>query len=164
MEIKNGKKPLSAKRAAQPTPLNMDDIFGNLLGLDPALIKCLEKANFAHRFINAKHYADNGNFHVRGWRAISRKELKELGYDTMSASTLTFGSDADGFFRRGDNVLAVRPMELHKKHRAYLDIEAQRGKRSQQAHAEELRKYVKSAGLDMKVLEGYEDETEETDS
>jgi hypothetical protein len=159
MEIKNGRKPLAQKAAAKPSRLNLDDIFGNTLGIDPEMAKVIEKQGLAIRFVSASKLEANAGHHNRGWRPLPQAKLKEWGYDTLNTlDSFTFGSDSSGYIRRGDLVLAVRPMELHRKHQAYLAQERQRGKGLAKKHAEEMKSLVKEAGLDMKIHEGFEDE------
>jgi hypothetical protein len=55
-----------------------------------------------------------GNSHDRAWRPIKQSECG------MIDQSLPNGSDVDGYIRRGDLVLAVRPKELGDKHRAVL--------------------------------------------
>ncbi len=152
MEIRNGKKPLAAKAASKAAPINMDDIFGNALGLDPNIVKALRDKGLVHRFISAPKLMSSGGYHARGWRPIKLKEIE--GYGTID----TFGADPDGYLRRGDLVLAVRSKELNDKHKAYLAQEGARGKNIQKKQADELRQFVKGNDLGMEIIEGYEDE------
>jgi hypothetical protein len=162
MEIKNGRKPIAAKAAAKPSRMNLDDIFGNTLGIDPEMQKIIEAKGFAIRFISASKLESNAGYHNRHWRPLPTSKLKEWGYDTLNTlDSFSFGSDPNGFIRRGDLVLAVRPKDLHEKHRAYLKQEAARGRGLQKKHAEELKSLVRDAGLDMKIHEGFEDEKSE---
>ena len=148
MEIKNGKKPISAKPKSQS--LTLDDLFGNTLSVSPEVAKAIESKGMAYRWISYTKFIQMGGQHERAWRPIKRKDC-----GMMDSSP---ENDPDGFIRRGDLVLAVRPKELHEKHRAYLRQEAQRGKTVQKSHADELRKYAKDQGIDMKISEGYGEE------
>lgn len=155
METRNGKKPLAAKAQAKPTPLNMDDIFGNTLGLDPAIREALKKKGLSYRFVSAAKLQMNAGYHIRAWRPIKLKDIE--GYGTIDL----FGSDPDGYVRRGDLVLAVRPIELNEKHKTLLAQEANRAKGIQKRQADELRQHFKETGLDkagMSVIEGYEED------
>jgi hypothetical protein len=120
----------------------------------------IESKGMAIRFISAPKLAANAGYHARAWRALSTKQLKEWGYATIGLDNFLNGSDPDGYIRRGDLVLAVRPLEQHKMHQAYLKQEANRANRSQKKHADALRDYVKDHNLDARVHEGYEDEGE----
>jgi hypothetical protein len=155
--MNNGRKPLSAKTSAKSPLINIDDIFGNAFALDPNLEKVLRSKNVAWRFVSVSKLQQMGGYHERGWTPVTRAQLKEWGYDTIDTSFL-FGGSPDNLFRRGDSVLAVRPAELHEKHKAYLRQQAQRGREVQSRQAEELRQHVKATGLNATIHEGYGDE------
>jgi hypothetical protein len=155
MEIRNGKKPLAAKAASKPMPITMEDIFGNTLGLDPSIIKALKAKGLAYRFVSAAKLQQNAGYHERGWTPIKRKDIE--GYGTLD----TFGADPEGYVRRGDLVLAVRPQALNDKHKAYIAQEANRGNHSQKSQAKELREFVKNSGAEgITVIEGYDEKDE----
>lgn len=150
----NGRKPISSKPKAQPArALGLDDLFGNPLSIDPSVQEAITKMGHEARWIGYQKLVTNGGYHERGWRPVKRSECGNM------ESIPTFGVDPDGYFRRGDLVLAVRPKELCEKHRAYLREQAGRGKNIQKQHADEIRQQVKAAGIDAKITEGYEDET-----
>jgi hypothetical protein len=165
--IKNGKLPLSRKPG--PSPVNYEDIFDNALSVDPKLIELLKAKGFSIRFINAKRYSDMGGSHPARWRPISMKELRSLGYDTMSIIDFKDGSDPDGFIRRAELVLAVRPTDLNEKHKAYLRQEAERArvKNLSKTHADEARQRFGGKGSGIQVHDGYQhdyvEESEEQD-
>lgn len=158
--INAGKRPLSQRTRA--ATINPDEVFMNTLGLDPDMVKTLEAKHLAYRFINYKKFVDMGGVNEGYWVPVSRKNLKEWGYDKIGTQDFIFGSDTDGYIRRGDLVLAVRSQDLNEKHKAYLKQEAnaRSGRKMQKTHAEELRDLVKSSGLGGNVHEGYEDEEE----
>jgi hypothetical protein len=155
-QIKNGQKPLSEKRLAKPARLNMDDIFGNKLGLDPAITSALEAKGMDVRFINAKILQDMGGWNEMGWRPVPMKEV----CNTTDTHSFQFGIDPNGFIRRGDLVLAQRPKDMGIKHKQYLAQENERAriKTKSKYHAEELRRLADEAGLDARIHEGYDDE------
>lgn len=161
MSIQNGKKPLSSKKATAATPLNADEIFGNELGVSKDMAAAIDKGGYTYRFISASKLAGNGGYHHRMWKPLPMKQLKEWGYATMDAFSFTIGNDPDGYVRRGDLVLAVRPKEITEKHRALLKQEAKRASMSQKKHSDELRQMAKEHGVDAQVLDTYEDEKEE---
>jgi hypothetical protein len=156
--IKNGKKPISQK--TRPALVNHSDVFANPLDIDPQLKNLIADKGFSIRFINYKQFVDMGGTHEAYWRPVSRKELKEWGYDMMDTHSFISGSDPDGFIRRKDLILAVRTKELNEKHKAYLRQEAQSRSNLEKRHAEELRDQVRRSGLNATVSEGYEDEEE----
>jgi hypothetical protein len=160
----NGKKPLSAKASTKAAPLNMDDIFGNPLALEPELIEAITKNGHAYRFINSKQLQSMGGHHPRGWRPLHLEQLKKWGYDKMGTHGFIFGQAPEPYIFRGDCVLATRPKELNDRHKAFLRQEAKVRSMasSQRAQAKALREFVKDAGMNDLVHEGYEDENEET--
>lgn len=151
MSTVNGKKPLSKK--APPTPTNLEDIFGNTLGIDPAVAKEIEAKGLVYRFISAPQLQKMGGYHPRGWKPYKQDR------GTMDVHSLQFGSDPDGFIRRGELILAVRPKDLNEKHKAVLKQKAARGRETQTTHANELKEMIRGS-VGMQVHEGYEDPNE----
>lgn len=145
------KKPISAR--TKPTPVNMDDIFGNPLGLDPELVAAIQAKGFAHRFINAKKLIEMGGYHAKGWRPYKPSTEERAKLESQS---LLFGSDPDGYIRRGDCILAVRSKELNDKHKAYLKQEVARTQNVAKNAASQIKDFIRSNGLDMRVQEGAE--------
>lgn len=152
MEIKNGKKPISAK-PKQMRPVTLDDVFGNPLTVNEDIANAIKAKGLEYRWISYTKYANMGGSHERAWRPIKRSEC-----GSMDDTSLLNGSDVDGYIRRGDLVLAVRRKEQGDQHRAILKQEASRAKNVQKAHAEELRQFVKSQGINASISEGYDDE------
>lgn len=154
--LKAGKRPSSQK--SKPAPVSNDDFFVNPLGLDPELIKVIETKGHSHRFINAMQYKRFGH-HAAHWRPISRKTLKDWGYDSMDAHGFTEGSSPDDFIYRGnDLVLATRPKATNDRHKAYLKQEAERVNVSNlmESQAQDIRDNSRHSGL--AVHEGYNSE------
>lgn len=149
MEIKNGKKPLSAK--PRTTRMNLDDIFTNPLALDPELKQELESKGLVARFISVAKFRENGGNHERGWVPYKRATMKAPQDDI-------FGSNPDGYIRRGDSVLAVRPKELNEKHKTYLRQKAAERSNPVASRAAEIRKMAQAAGVEMDVREGDDEE------
>lgn len=145
------KKPIAQRGA--PTPINMDDIFGNALGVPPEVVKEIEAAGLVHRFINAKRLGDMGGYHPQGWRPYKPTDAAR---GNMDGQALLFGNDASGYIRRGDCILAVRPKELNEKHKAYLKQESLRTSNVTKTAAASARDFIRANGLDMRVLEGAE--------
>lgn len=153
MSIQNGRKPLSTKPRAQ-APMNMEDLFGNSLSVPDELRIELEKQNLAWRFISAPDLQKMGGYHRFGWRPYQKSQSDKMSGDVQ------FGNDPNGYIRRGELVLATRPMDIHKKHQQFLKQEADRAKLIQQTKAGEIRDLVGS-NRGIQVHEGYEDEGEE---
>ena len=142
--IKGNKVPVSQKRVVKEEPINISDVFQNDLDLDPSLVQELKEKNLAYRFINAAQYGKTGSHRAR-W----------IPYKRETKSVTLFGSDPDGFVRRGDLILAVKPIEAAQKHRQLLDqrAKAQAGINSQ--HAEQMRQFAKESGVKTHISEGY---------
>jgi hypothetical protein len=157
--IKAGKRPSSQK--TKPGPIREDDLFINPLGLDPELIKTIESKGYVHRFINAVQYRRFGH-HPAHWRPVSRKQLKDWGYDTMDAHDFTEGTAPDGFIYRGnDLVLAIRTRDYNERHKSYLRQEASHKsvRNMQGIAAAQIRERSQHEGL--AVHEGYHSEMDE---
>jgi hypothetical protein len=150
-----GQKPLSSKPKTTPRLL-LDDIFGNTLGVDPEIKKALDAKGFAIRWINAADLQAKAGYHPRGWRPV---KLKECGTIPSNPQDFMYGSDPEGYIRRGELILGVRSKELNDKHKAYLEqaAAARAVTASSKAAAAELRKYASEAGVDMKIQEGFEE-------
>lgn len=151
----NGKKPLSAK--AKPTSLTHDDLFGSQLGVDPDIKKNLEAKNMDCRFISVKHLQDMGGTHQYGWTPVKMKDV----CGTIDGHSKLFGSDPEGYIRRGDLVLGQRSKELGQQHKKYLAQKAESVslKKIQRAHGDEIKRQLKETSE--KVSVGYEEESEE---
>jgi hypothetical protein len=138
-------------------PITRDELFGNQLGLDPAIKEKIEAQGLDCRFISVKHLQDMGGTHQNGWRPIKMKDV----CDNMDGHTKLFGADPDGFIRRGDLVLGVRSKELGERHKQYLAQEAERVslKKLQRAHKEELRRALRETNE--QVVDGFDEGDEE---
>jgi hypothetical protein len=156
MEIKNGKKPIASKPKTM-SPTSLDDIFGNTLAVSPEIARAIASKGNEYRWISFTKYTQMGNSHERAWRPVKRSEC-----GMIDPTSLQNGSDVDGYIRRGDLVLAVRPKELGDKHRSILKADANRAKNVQKNHADELRQFVRQAGINAKISEGYENDGEES--
>lgn len=151
----NGKKPLSSK--AKPAPLTYDDLFGNKLGVDPAIKKRIDEMDMDCRFISVKHLQDMGGFHDHGWRPIKMKEVCA----TMDEHTKQLGSDPEGYIRRGDLVLGVRSKERGRLHKTYLaqEAKARELKQIERVHKDELRQSLKETRE--QVVSGFDEGDDE---
>lgn len=157
MATNNGRKPLSQKKLARPAALSLEDIFGNSLGIDPELAATLKAKGLAWRFISYPQLQKMGGTHARGWKPYKPDSGK------IDNHTFQVGADPEGFIRRGELILAVRPIELNEKHKQYLAQEAARTKGFQASKVEELREMVRDVP-GMEVHEGYEDPNEEEEN
>lgn len=120
--------------------------------IDPNLIKELKDKNLAYKWINAiKHKASYG-FDRRGWQPYKR-ESKPIG------ATEAYGyADPEGFVRRSDMILAVRPQALHDRKMAEIRAKSQgNAKDFQKQSASQLKNALKDGGINAKVHEGYDE-------
>ena len=147
-KIQNGKVPLAQKTKVYRTEA---DLFGDPLSINPELKAYFESKSLAYRWIDYQKVVSYGGAHERHWRPIPRKECV-----TVNALP-TFGNDAEGYFRSGSLVLAVRPQSLSDAHKQLLEQKAQRLKGIQKSQAEELRQQAKSQGIAATITEGYDE-------
>jgi hypothetical protein len=142
---------IKSKQAAEQlsTP-NMD--FNDQLFLDEALKKELGDKKLAYRWINAHTLKKNYGFDRRQWKPYKR--------ESADASPHGFG-DTEGFTRRGDLILAVRPQEISDRQKKINQARnnAYAASQNKQA-AEELKETFSRAGVKSKVYEGYDDNAE----
>lgn len=143
----NGKKPISSKPTANFD--EFDDPFGNPLQLPQAVKDKFKAQGFELRFINIKEVNKLGGYHKRAWVPYSKDR-----FDTIDLSEFHWGGSPDGKVIRGDLVLAVRPIELGDKHRAYLKQKADRLSQSEKQSAAELRKIAAGRAV---IHEGYDE-------
>ena len=102
----------------------------------------------SHRFVNATTFRDEYSVHRSGWKPYNVKSR-------ATVSKLT-GIDPEGIIRRGDLVLAVRPMAVTAQHRKVLDQRNNRLKNYNKEAAQAMRQDAQRAGVDMQVIEGYD--------
>lgn len=150
--IKNGKKPLSAKTT---NILKEDDLFGNQMSIPADVQAELDAQGLEGHWIKADTVYAHGGYHKRGWVPYKRKKIES---GTMTNSEFILGRDPEGYIRRGDLILGVKTKEQVQQHKAYLAQKANRGKDIQKEKAAELRQLAKDARLDsVKIHEGYEE-------
>lgn len=150
----NGRKPLSAKKAA--SPILTDDIFGNKLALSPEIQEDLRKRNLVGRWINANELYKNQGYHAKAWRVYKPEASVTIGIKEFKD-----GRDPDGVVRRGDCLLAYKTVEDYKMHVLLNQQKADRQKGHNTEAANELRKMAKASGSKATIHEGYEDADED---
>jgi hypothetical protein len=144
--LKDGKKPLSQK----PTPTMLEDgfDFGNKLYIEPSLKAEAKAKGLEIRFINAKKLMENSGYHENRWVPY----LVEKGTNG-TLSGFKFGNDPDGVLRRGDCILAARPIETGDAHRKTLHNRASRYSQEAQKNAEKnFGEAVRKAGLGKAII------------
>jgi hypothetical protein len=148
---------LKTKTAAQESSIedtiNLD--FDNQLAVDPSLLKEVAEKGFACRWINASKLKANYGFDSRQWSPYKR--IQKPG----ALENNSFGfTDPEGFVRRGDLVLAVRPMAVHNASKARIANKNRTLASNQRKTAVDSIKQVFSEGglaKDAKVHDGYDE-------
>jgi hypothetical protein len=120
----------------------------------PEILREIKGLGLKHKWINAKQLADNHGFNKRGWKPykVSAETLKKTG--------IYGASDTDGYYRRGDLVLAVMPEVMHGKLRAQIQQRnlANKAAMGSKQAAKQLRESLKDSKVSgVKILEGDED-------
>lgn len=132
---------------------NPNDFYHDQLKIDDELIEEMTKKGFEWRFINALDFQKKG-FNKSQWTPYKRDKT-----EPTSSQSKIFGSDPDGFIKRGDLILAVKSSEKAQAHRAFLDQRSQQLSKAVGSYgADELKKAFRDAGVNAKVLTGYDDE------
>lgn len=152
-KLKNGKMPLSQKTQVS-SDMSEDDF--NLLALDQELKDELAAKGFAYRFINAKQYVEKQGFHRSGWKVYKR----DISNRSKGAFDFDLGTDPEGYVRRGDLILAVKPTEMQARHREKLAAKTARysPERYNKEAAQQLRDRARESSVQMKVSDTYEAE------
>jgi hypothetical protein len=146
-----GKKPLSSKPKGPTNYAQTPNFFKNKLNIPEDVATELASKQLEGRWINYKKYVDDGNSHDKGW-AVYRAPKRE------TTDTLVFGTSPDGIIRRGDSVLACRPLSQGNEHRAWLQYRAKaQASGFRKSAAEELRQMARDASVDAEIVEGYEE-------
>lgn len=127
MSTIKGKTPVSAKESAPEESFSFN--YGNLLDVPENIRKGLEEKGLACRWINAAQF-----------RAVGAHQSHWQPYKVEGAnSSFGFGIDAEGYIRRADLVLGVRPLAIHKAHQQFLKQRNDRLKGYNQQAKQDLR-------------------------
>lgn len=146
-----GKAPIQHKELEG---LFFDESDSDYFAVPPKLKKAIKDSGFTCRLVNRKKYQEDGNFHRSGWKVYPVAKL--LGDNSGSIDFLS-GTDPEGYFRKGDLVLAIKPIEHQERHQKKISEKnkAQLGYTKQAA--KELKEAARRAGYkDLEVMEGYE--------
>jgi len=149
--IKKGRVPLSQKNDIS-SDLQGEDMELNLLTVDPALAKEIKDKGLVYRFINAPQLQQNYGYHRSGWTPYKREATEKKG-----SLDFQFGTDPEGYVRRGDLVLAVKTVRANEQRKAKIAASTARYDQFNKQAANQLKDFSKENGLDMRVEEGYED-------
>lgn len=121
--------------------------------VDAGVKRDIEKQGMVCRWINAKKLQENYGFDRRQWKPYKKAT------DSIASSNSFGGTDSEGFVRRGDLILAVRPKALQDK---YSEQISNKNKSLQKVHqkqaAAEIKQKLQESGTrGIKVLEGYDE-------
>jgi hypothetical protein len=155
--MKNNKESAAIKHTAKEDPAfsnTTNQFTTGRLDMPAALKKELDEAGYSYRFINEVVFRRKNYMHQSGWLPYHVKNKR--------AMSSIQGIDVDGAFRRGDLILAVRPIDMTVAHRQrnQEQIARQSGKEIQRRKTQEFKQLMRSQGLaeyeDSRVLDGYE--------
>lgn len=122
--------------------------------IDPKLKAEIEGKNLKYRWINASKFKEAYGFDKRMWRPYKVDEKSSM-------SSSTYGtSDSEGYVRRGDLILAVRPVEIHQKAEDLIKQRnlANKAAMGSKAAAKALRASFKSNNVKGKIIEDGDDD------
>lgn len=134
----------------KPVDLSKETQENSFFNVPAGIKEELSKKGFECRWINSIKYRQNFGFHRSGWKAYKTTAAK------LAPDSLDFGDgvDAEGYIRRGDLVLAVKPSQAAEQHREKIRAKNRRLMNYSQTAADDLRKTVGGSGA---VLEGYDE-------
>jgi len=153
---KDGKKPISQKPQIDMTP---DEFFGNTLAVPADVKGILAEKGLEARWLNAVKLSRNSGLTQYGWNVYKRSEEDRA---KMGSLDFNLGTAPDGTIRRGDLVLAVRPLNYGEYHRHTLRQKALRAKASFDGEAAEALRMVSKG--QSKVISGYDSEGDDDDN
>lgn len=153
--IKNNKTPITDKvvtKKENSLPSTYQDLYLNELVLDDELKKELDSKNLAFRFINATKLRQAG-VNKSMWVPYKRESKPT----TESISAL-FGTDVDGYVRRGDLILAVQSKELNQRRKALISRQNELYQNVNALKANEFKKNMREHNIKTTVVEGYDED------
>lgn len=98
------------------------------------------------RFINLKKFKEYG-FHANDW--------KPYAFQTRGREFPNM--DSDGFYKKQDLILAVKPVEYTKAYREHLARKNDKLAGINKKQAEEFKRSLKDANISSVVTDGYDD-------
>ena len=149
--MNDNKKPVSEKGVKKESfkfeDQTYEDFHDNQLHVPKAIKDECSAKGLDIRWINLNEYVRRGYIHKHHWQAYKP--------DTKTGD-LKYGTDVNGFIRRGDAVLAVRRKEVSTQYKAHVEQRQKMYNNYEKAAAEGLRQQLRQAGINTKVSEGYE--------
>lgn len=120
----------------------------SILDIDPQIKEELAEKGLSYRWINANKFIAQHGFHRTGWKPYQTEKRERKG-----ALDFGMGVDPEGYIRRGDLVLAVKPEEMQARHRQRLKLKNDLYRGFNKQAADQLRELTRGIG---QVYEGYE--------
>jgi len=140
------KREFAAATSADDFP-EYDEV--NTLSVDKSLQRFLTASGLVWRFINWPKYLQNANMHPTQWKPYVVPDDAPKGNATWK-----FGMDANSMIRRGDLVLAVKPIALHEQHKKVLAERNRIYKQFEDKKAEDFREFARERGVKTQVTQG----------
>jgi hypothetical protein len=123
--------------------------FTDQLAISPAILAEIKEKGLKHRWINAHKLQANYGFDSRQWQPYRVENIQKSAFGS---------TDAEGYIRRGDLVLAVQSEAIAKRRYAIVERKNAINKNHLKNTAEQFREEFKKAGIKTKVEEGYGEE------
>lgn len=123
------KEPISNKRVETLDDIAQDAGLAadvSAFDVDPKLKTLLSSKNLVARWISASVFKKNNGYNANGWIPLRDSHLSEYDYQTTGG--IYGGFNSEGFFVRGDLLLAIRSKEKHKAHQVKNKAAAHRAK------------------------------------
>jgi hypothetical protein len=153
--MSKGKVPVSKKNDVELSH-SFDDLDYNILKLDPELEKEIKAKGLVVRWVNAKKYQVDGNYHRSGWRAYKLDSASTAGKGSLD---FNFGVTPEGYVIRNDLLLAYKTKESQERWRAR--IQAKTAAQNGRSYAKELKAAFSDKGVAAKIHDGYEEGDDE---
>lgn len=140
-------------KKTEPKIGDLGDLYQSAFEIPDEVMNEIKKEGLAYRWINATEFKKSFGFHKNRWMPFKSKHMASL-------SGSLFGGDPEGYVRRGDLILAVKPKELQDRHRAHIQAknEAQAPGLITQKRNETMRELAREHGVKRTNVEIEEDE------
>ncbi len=146
-------KPNSTKKPVS-VPNHSEEIFDSSFAVPPEIKAEIKEKGLACRWVNGTSLQKSFGFNKNRWVPFKSEKAK--------AVTSMFGGDPEGYVRRGDLILAVKPKELQDKHRAYLadKLAGSKGVLKKKT-SEDMRQIAEEHGVKAKFDNSYDENDDE---
>lgn len=141
-KLKARKNAKRSKPKATPFVNTTGNIFGaGMLDVADHYLQEAAAAKLELRWVSAKEMKENHGQHRRRWVVYKFKSKPDYG--TMDKERFAFDVDPEGIVRRGDMVLAARPIEWGDQHREMLAEKRDLYSRYADTKKQEFKDYVR---------------------